>query len=1431
MGRVRRVLRGAAWDELGAAPLCAPAVGAVDGALLLAVNGVRLRRDLAPEVATALFGKRPMSALAFAALYSLAALARQQAVANALRATMEMEPAQQICPPGCHLRLESVMHGDPMFKVNGQGVHFWVKEGSLQQLMTWKDPKTGSLVSIEGKTFGHPTTNHQWFDEFRLKRGTDTVARFYMEKGKMVAKSSGAPVPQDGDAEITLGGLKMRIFHAVAAKFNDPAERSKYAHINIDFGTNLPASASGTFADFAGIKPMSEATKAALKPAALANSTVLSEKSSCLCPPPPPAPPSLLATDFQKNAAEEQHLVLGVTETSCAQQQHNLDLLSQLQRACEAYPSLHIVLNVFDAPPSTNVGHTCGLDELPACVLQVTNVSGHKSMFWAHEITPHFVEAGAYELVFAFDNDMEIGRFDLARAASSMLASTVSMAQPLVSIAEGHDSCPTAANALWSTRDGMEDRFKNLSSSNPLATGCEVQQITYVENQAPILTKAAWAVVHSKLLSKLPPELFAHNNWGISDVWCPLLAHELPGNVPCAVLAANLTTTNQCTIEQSADASAMREGSNTTLPWIKQHYSSAWEGYKHAGIQRTGCVLHATGELLGERPYSFVKAPMSTETKPVALHIQRQAGLLHSAKQRVKELPPQVFSFGLASDAAIGGGSSQSATEHIGLYRILGNPLPPRHDEGQLLRNLEFLLEHEPPLPGAAKIFVLNRLENTTNAMVVKQMITGAGHTWIEAPLELGKYKRFAQLSTFGMPDGTPGGWARLPDDLGKWYSRRDTNLFLMNNNGARNFALDDGVRRGFGWVLPFDGNCFFSEQEWRTLRDGLQRAEGSRHTYVTLPLIRTDIVPPEQRQGDDRIWRVPADITPGEPQIAFHRTAKLRFDPSVFYGRRPKVELLWRLGVEGVWDQYKCFGFEVTHSAVPVCPNTSSPVVYGETVLAWKAHPELGEICSCGVSKDPQESQRVLDLTDPASPQIGVLRLPDGDEESASQSGDALKLRGELRVEAVVRQIDAYDRKSEILASRAPVKPVFFNLAAMEHTRRAWLVGFQDNATRQVDELLQLAESRLDSPLLSVTDKTRSYNEEASKRDYQSIGLYDWQLKELSSAQLEQVSSEEHWTADDGSDWVKWDGHVRPGGDAGRGDRARTEDAHSNLTLFALASFYSNDPRYSVKAAAIARHWWLDNRTGVLPRMTFAEADRAESKRSSGVIEMRSIAMALDAIALLHATTAWTADDANALSAWCAEYASWLARSEEQHAQNNHRWWYAVQLSAVQHCANQPLASNDTLWRNAQAAALAVEGATGLMPEEQVRSRAVHYHVFTASALNLLWRACENAGLFEAADAVKPKLAATVGLLARRGADPSALQELSDEDHFTWPQIRERMTLLCQWLTDVYGSRETEETQRALDAARHGCDGAAPALLPSEYMDSGAWPFANLVF
>jgi hypothetical protein len=52
-----------------------------------------------------------------------------------------------------------------------------------------------------------------------------------------------------------------------------------------------------------------------------------------------------------------------------------------------------------------------------------------------------------------------------------------------------------------------------------------------------------------------------------------------------------------------------------------------------------------------------------------------------------------------------------------------------------------------------------------------------------------------------------------------------------------------------------------------------------------------------------DPAFRPRAD---GEPQIIFHRDATLDFDEAYAYGRRDKVELLWRLGVRGPWDRWK---------------------------------------------------------------------------------------------------------------------------------------------------------------------------------------------------------------------------------------------------------------------------------------------------------------------------------------------------------------------------------------------------------------------------------------------------------------------------------------------------------------------------------------------
>jgi hypothetical protein len=48
------------------------------------------------------------------------------------------------------------------------------------------------------------------------------------------------------------------------------------------------------------------------------------------------------------------------------------------------------------------------------------------------------------------------------------------------------------------------------------------------------------------------------------------------------------------------------------------------------------------------------------------------------------------------------------------------------------------------------------------------------------------------------------------------------------------------------------------------------------------------------------------------EPQIIFRRDAQEMFDERFPYGHRPKVELLYRLGVPGVWDDVEVKEYEL---------------------------------------------------------------------------------------------------------------------------------------------------------------------------------------------------------------------------------------------------------------------------------------------------------------------------------------------------------------------------------------------------------------------------------------------------------------------------------------------------------------------------------------
>lgn len=234
------------------------------------------------------------------------------------------------------------------------------------------------------------------------------------------------------------------------------------------------------------------------------------------------------------------------------------------------------------------------------------------------------------------------------------------------------------------------------------------------------------------------------------------------------------------------------------------------------------------------------------------------------------------------------------------LYRIIGNDLHPRHKRGQSLENLRFILEHEPPLPGCAKRFVLNRLLDPAQENEIIALLEQRGYEYLRIPFLAADYARIG-FDTEILPD--PGFLvdnridALDDEERGRLFAAlyRLKNNYVMNNNGARNVALQDGRGRA-KWVLPWDGNCFLTAGAWEAIRADVARRPANR--YFTVPMARMLDNAPLLVDG-------PFPEPVEEPQIIFRSDAPEQFNPAFCYGRRPKVELLWRLGVRGPWDKY----------------------------------------------------------------------------------------------------------------------------------------------------------------------------------------------------------------------------------------------------------------------------------------------------------------------------------------------------------------------------------------------------------------------------------------------------------------------------------------------------------------------------------------------
>ncbi len=277
----------------------------------------------------------------------------------------------------------------------------------------------------------------------------------------------------------------------------------------------------------------------------------------------------------------------------------------------------------------------------------------------------------------------------------------------------------------------------------------------------------------------------------------------------------------------------------------------------------------------------------------------------------------------------------------------------------------------------------------------------------------------------------------------------------------------------------------------------------------------------------------------------------------------------------------------------------------------------------------------------------------------------------------------------------------------ALAETRRRIAAG-DPSVMPALRKLVQDADKALRAPLVAVTDKKTLLAPSNDPHDYFSLSPYWWP----------------DTTKADGLPYVRRDGVTNPESKRDL-DQPRVATLGGNTLTLALAYHLTGNEAYARRAAEQVRRWFLDPATRMTPHLRFAQLVRGNpAERGSGIIDTRWFIETVDAVALLRASSAWSAEDQRGMEQWCAAYATWLRTSpngaHEQKAKNNHGSWFAAQSAALALFAGDT-ASVRTIVQDTRARIGSQITPAGDQPIELERTRSYHYSNFNVEALTRL--------------------------------------------------------------------------------------------------------------
>ena len=233
------------------------------------------------------------------------------------------------------------------------------------------------------------------------------------------------------------------------------------------------------------------------------------------------------------------------------------------------------------------------------------------------------------------------------------------------------------------------------------------------------------------------------------------------------------------------------------------------------------------------------------------------------------------------------------------------------------------------------------------------------------------------------------------------------------------------------------------------------------------------------------------------------------------------------------------------------------------------------------------------------------------------------------------------------------------FDPARLEEQRQLWRRG--DAAIRPaIEQLLTAAGKAMSRERLSVVDK-KTLPPSGDPHDYFSVAPYWWPNPETP----------------DGLPFIHRDGMRVPetilfSPSSERYDRSRAERLFEDTVTLALATYFSDDRRYAVKAIANLETWFVDPATRMNPHLRYGQVRRGHGLEGdpAGVIEFVGMSFLVDALRLLALMDTLPDAIEHAVRGWFRNYLAWLRESSqgahEDRARNNHGIAYDMQVLTV---------------------------------------------------------------------------------------------------------------------------------------------------------------------